>query len=265
MQIERHVPSPQLRPFLLGAIEGWDQTESTRAKLREVPFPGVPVILGLETAWLIDGPDGTGRQESFVAGLHAGPTFVQPDDGAWSCIELRLTPVAAHRILGVSMNELANRTVALADVLPEASELAERLREPSSWPERFRLTERFLVRRLAESRAPAGEVEWSWEELRRTSGRMPISALAQNIGWSHRRLIARFREQIGVGPKLVARVIRFDRAVRALRASTADLAEVAYDCGYFDQAHMNRDFRTFSGTTPRTLRESRLESGGLAA
>jgi AraC-like DNA-binding protein len=265
MHTERHVPSPHLRPFLLGPIEGWEQSRGSCATLREVPFPGVPLIFGLETAWLIDGPQASEREESFVAGMHAAPTFVTPGSGTWACIELRLTPVAAHRILGLSMHELANRTVALADLLPETTELSERLRETTSWQARVQLVEQLLLRRLHQSRAAAGEVAWSWEELRRTSGRVPIATLADEVGWSHRRLIARFREQVGLGPKTVARIMRFDRAVKAVRSPDTELAEVALDSGYFDQAHMNREFQALGGTTPRAFRASLLESGGAAA
>jgi hypothetical protein len=148
MHVERHTPSPHLRPFLLGSIEGWEQVDSSRPRMREVPFPGVPLIFGLETAWTIDGPTASEREESFVAGMHDGPTFVQPESGSWSCIELRLTPVAAHRVLGLAMHELANRTVALGDVVPETRELDDSLRDTRSWPARFELVEEFLVRRL---------------------------------------------------------------------------------------------------------------------
>jgi hypothetical protein len=147
MRVERRLPSPPLRPFLIGSIEGWVQTNATQTQLREVPFPGVPLIFGLETAWEIDGPRANAREATLVAGLHEGPTLVRPTASSWSCVELRLTPTAAHRILGLPMHELANRTVALADLVPEADELVDRLRE-APWPERFDLVERFLLRRL---------------------------------------------------------------------------------------------------------------------
>lgn len=264
MRVERRMPSAPLRPLLLGPIEGWEQRNAAETQLREVPFPGVPLILGLETAWEIDGPNARTRESSFVAGLHAAPTLVRPTAPSWSCIELRLTPIAAHRILGLPMHALANRTVALAGVAPEAEELVERLREVH-WPERFDLVEQFLLRRLATAQEPAREVEWLWRELRRTHGRAAIGDLASELGWSHRRLIARFREQIGLAPKAVGRVMRFDRAVSALRSAAVGLAEVAYDCGYYDQAHMNRDFRELGGTTPDAFRSSVRESGGVAA
>jgi len=265
VQIERHVPSPALRPFLSGRIEAWTQPDGSLARLRELPFPGVPLILGLESAWEIEGPVAREREESFLAGLHDGPAFVRPVSRSWCCIELRLTPTAAHRLLGMPMHELTNQTVPLAEVLPEARELIDRLREQTSWQQRFALVEQALLRRLRDAPEPTREVEWSWHELRRTAGGAGIADLAQEVGWSHRRLIARFREQIGLGPKAVARVLRFDRAVQALRSPARGLAEVAYDCGYFDQAHMNRDFRALGGTTPASFRASLLDSGGVAA
>jgi AraC-like DNA-binding protein len=61
-------------------------------------------------------------------------------------------------------------------------------------------------------------------------------------------------------------VIRFDRAVTAIRASgVRGLAEIAFECGYSDQAHLNREFRELAGTSPTTFRAGRLDSGGIAA
>ena len=256
----------ELRPYLLGAPEGWTQVRGEPLALREVPFPGVPLILNLGTPWEIE-DQGTApeRRDSFVAGMHAAPAIVRAAS-SWACIELRLTPLGAHRFLDMPMHELANRTVELEDLLPRAGELTARLREAHSWAERFDLVEAFLARRLADSVPPSPGVEWSWHRLRRTGGRAPISELAAELGWSHRRLILRFREQIGLPPKAAARVLRFDRAVGALGSSTSrGLAEIAFRCGYFDQAHLNRDFRELAGTTPTAFLSSRLESGGIGA
>src|SRR4029453_10796413 len=143
MPVERHshLPAAVLRPFLLAPIEAWTQTDGEQATLREVPFPGVPVIFGIDSRWTVDAEP----LESFVAGLHARPALVRPDEASWSCIELRVTPVGAHRIFGWPMHELANRSVALVDLVPEARELTERLRHARQWSERFELVESFLM------------------------------------------------------------------------------------------------------------------------
>jgi AraC-like DNA-binding protein len=265
-EVARRPPAAALRRYLLGALEGWNQT-GLQASLREVPFPGVPLILNLGTPWQIEDPgERPERRDSFVAGMHAAASLVHAGAASWACIELRLTPLGAHRLLGLPMHELANRTVELEELLPRAAELTARLRETDSWAERFDLVDAFLARRLADSLPPSPEVEWSWHRLRRTGGRASISAIAAELGWSHRRLIARFREQIGLAPKTAARVLRFDRAVTVLRSSAArGLAEIAVDCGYFDQAHLNREFRQLAGTTPTALLGSKLDSGGIAA
>jgi AraC-like DNA-binding protein len=253
-------------PYLLGAPEGWEHTGPKMA-LREVPFPGATLMLNLGTPWQVADPGSLPqRRDSFVAGMHAAPSLVHSGDATWSCIECRLTPLGAHRLLGLSMHELANRTVELEELIPRSRELTVRLRSARSWVERLDLVEAFLVHRLADSPAPSPEIEWSWDRLRRTGGRASISGLATQLGWSHRRLIARFREQIGLAPKTVARVMRFDRAVTELRRSTRrGLVGIAYECGYFDQAHLNRDFRQLAGTTPTAFVGSQLASGGVAA
>ena len=265
-EVARREPPPELRPYYVGTPEGWNQKGGVPSALRQLPFPGVPLILNLGQPWEIEDAGTRPEQhDSFVAGMSAGPTIVR-SASSWACIELRLTPLGAHRLLGSPMHELANRSVALEDVLPGAEQLTGRLREAGSWVERFDLVDAFLVRRLADSAPPSQGVEWSWQRLRRTGGRASIGDLAAELGWSHRRLIARFREQIGLTPKTVARVLRFDRTVTALRSSgSRGLAEIAFDCGYADQAHLNRDFRELAGTTPTGFLRSKLDSGGIAA
>ena len=128
-----------------------------------------------------------------------------------------------------------------------------RLQDVPDWKARFDLVEGFLCRRLADSAPPPREVEWAWRQLVRSGGRVRIRALACELGWSPRRLIDRFRDQVGLPPKAVARVIRFDRAVTALSSGTPRIAEVAAACGYADQAHLARDVRALGGITPGEL------------
>ena len=254
------------RPFLGGRIEGWSQETRAPVQLREVPFPGIPIIFNLGPAWEIETSEtGVQRRDSFVAGLGLGPALVR-GAATSSCIELRLTPLGAHRLLQLPMHELTNRATALEDVLPGGRDLASRLRETHGWAARFDLLETFLLQRMSDTEPPRTELAWSWERLVRTGGQTPIGRLADELGWSRRRLIARFREAVGLAPKAAACVIRFDRAASALRTGSAPpLVELALACGYFDQAHLNRDFRRLAGTTPSAFAAGRLDSGGIAA
>ena len=96
-----------------------------------------------------------------------------------------------------------------------------------------------------------------------TDGRIDIRSLAREAGWSRKHLTARFREQIGLPPKMMARVMRFNRVTAMLRvAEDVKWAEIAHRFGYYDQAHFNRDFREFAGMTPRDYFGRVIPDGG---
>ena len=102
----------------------------------------------------------------------------------------------------------------------------------------------------------APEVGWAWQRLLAAGGAVRMSALAAETGWSGRYLTSRFRAEIGLTPKAAARVIRFSRArqllVRNLTEANSEyrLADLAVTCGYFDQAHLAREFRSLAGCPP---------------
>ena len=247
-EVARRLPAPALRPLLGQALEGWALEGSRAAGFHELPFPGVPLILNLGSPWLVEGTN----LDSFLAGLHTRPTTVT-GERAFSCLELRLTPLGARRLLGLPLHELANRTHALEELLPGVGTLATCVRETQNWDERFDLIEAFLAERLADAPQAPRELDWAWRELVRTGGRVRVRTLAANLGWSPRRLIDRFRDHVGLPPKAAARVIRLDRAVSALRSGTPRVAEVAAACGYADQAHLGRELRELGGVTPGQL------------
>jgi AraC-like DNA-binding protein len=226
---------------------------------REVPSGDVTLILSPETKLRL--PDG--RHTSFVAALHDSHTLVE-HDGRQEGIEVRLTPLGARALFGIPMHELTNRVVELDDLLGRgAHDLIDSLWDADGWDRRFALLDAALCARADRAPRPESELSWAWGRLRSSAGRVSVSGLAGELGWSHRRLIARFREGIGLPPKTLGRVLRFERVSRLLQhVEEPRLAEVALDCGYYDQAHLNRDFRQFAGTTPGEYLARRLPSGG---
>jgi transcriptional regulator GlxA family with amidase domain len=92
---------------------------------------------------------------------------------------------------------------------------------------------------------------------------MPIAQLAEEVGWSHKRLIARFRHQLGLRPKTAARLVRFNGVWRRLDEDRPlDWGLVAAEVGYADQAHLAREFRQFTGTTPTAFAAWTAPPGG---
>jgi AraC-like DNA-binding protein len=226
---------------------------------REVPSGDVTIILSPGSALSL--PDG--RHTSFLAALHESHTLVE-HDGHQEGVEVRLTPLGARALFGLPMHELSNRVVELDDLLGRgADELIERMWEAPSWDRRFAILDDALAFRADRAPRPESELVWAWGRMRSSAGRARVSGLADELGWSHRRLIARFREGIGLAPKTLGRVLRFERVSRLLQqVEEPRLAEVALDCGYYDQAHLNRDFRQFAGTSPGQYLARRLPSGG---
>ena len=101
------------------------------------------------------------------------------------------------------------------------------------------------------------EIGHAWRRLVASGGHCAISELAAETGWSDRHLRSRFSAETGITPKAAARVIRFDRTRRLLQRRTAAgslllLADLAADCGYYDQAHLAREFRDLAGLPPST-------------
>jgi AraC-like DNA-binding protein len=220
--------------------------EQTGMPLRRREGPGVDivVILAFDEHWLIDGV----RQTSFMAGLHEAQVTTE-HPGRSLGMQINLNPFAARALTGVPLHELAERTVALEEVLHEPF-LVERLATARDWDARFRLLDDTFARRLADAR-PSREVAWAWNRLQSTYGRVAVGALAEELGWSRKRIVARFRDEVGLPPKAVARLFRFERA-REL-SGTMPWAELALECGYYDQSHLINDFRAITGRTPETF------------
>ncbi|TMR93366.1 helix-turn-helix domain-containing protein [Nonomuraea basaltis] len=244
-------PSAALRPYVtrLCAYREHYGSPVTRS---EAVVPGAVLILAFGTPMEVGGE----RVTAFTGGLGDRFTVTRvlgPAEG----VEVVLTPFGARRLYGLPMRHLTNLTVPVEDLLGPWADLAVgRLAETPSWRERLALVDRLLLARIQEGPELGPELPWAWARLLESGGRLSPSSLAESLGWSHRHLVARFQDQIGLPPKTAARVIRFGRALRLLRSGTA-IARVATECGFYDQAHMNREFRMLGDTTPGQIHPRR--------
>jgi len=198
--------------------------------------------------------NGASGVASFTAGL--ADSYVETRTaGTASGIQLDLDPLVAARLLGRPLGELANHVVGVDQLdgagLRELRQLPERLGAAGGWPERFALLDRALAGRLERSAPPDPRVDWFWRRLHEAHGDMAVESLAGEIGWSRRHLATVSRRELGLAPKTLVRILRFERArAQTSRAAVQGWAAVAADCGYYDQAHLIRDFRQFAGHTP---------------
>jgi AraC-like DNA-binding protein len=268
---------PQLRAF----VRGYFASSSFLPKPvreRHLPAAEIPLVLNfgaphrrLEAAepqhWI-------DRDGAWIVGLHDSHRLSEAV-GARDFMIVRFTPLGAHCFLRTPMHLIAGQAVELSALDAKLAGLVmSRVAAAGSWGDRFAAMEALIAERVAQATTPSG-LAWAWRKLEAADGRIPLGPLASETGCSHRALIAQFRTHIGATPKAMARLLRFNRAMRALNglgrnragepagkpyiesrmpddAPTPAVrwADMAADCGYFDQSHFIREFRQFAGTTP---------------
>ena len=253
MTIVPHAPAAALRRHVR-SYYGFGEETGAPTRRREGPGTDVVVILSFEHEWLIgDAADPSRpfeRHTSFTGGLRDTCVLTE-HAGSSAGMQINFTPPAARMLLRMPMSELAQRTVQLEDILgAEANRLVERLHDAPEWSHRFALLDETLTKRLADAPPASREVLWAWRRLSDARGRVRIRSLADELGWSRRRLAARFRDEIGLSPKTFARVLRFEHAKELLERVGVDWARVAVEAGYYDQSHLVNEFRAITGTTP---------------
>ncbi|MCC3652433.1 helix-turn-helix domain-containing protein [Streptomyces sp. S07_1.15] len=210
-----------------------------------------------------DPPSGGGR-DAVLLGLQTGPV-ISRTGGTGHGVQVELTPLGGYALLGMPLRHLADTMVHPVDVLGRhwGVALTGQLARASNWRSRWALLDEAISMRLADSRCwPSPVVSEAWTLLQASHGTLPVGRLAEATGRSRRRLEVLFAEQIGLTPKSAARVLRFQKALTRLLKPSATWAETAATCGYHDQAHLAREFRTFAGMTATALQELATHSAG---
>jgi AraC-like DNA-binding protein len=164
---------------------------------------------------------------------------------------IRFHPGAAGRLVGCSFAELTDRAEPLESIWGcRASRLASELGNAATPALRLSaLASAFRQPSLAKS-----PFEKALDLLRVSAGAAGLDYLADQCGLSPRQFRRRVAEATGVGPKHLVKVVRFRKAAgMAVSAACPDWAAIAAECGYFDQAHLIRDFRELGGCTPTNL------------
>ncbi len=189
------------------------------------------------------------QPRSFLVGALTRPLHVQPA-GRVRTMGLRFRPFGLSAFVNIPLHELTDETTALADIWKGAvGHLEEGLGEARTDEERASRAERFLLEHLSLPCIDPG-IEGCVQTILRARGQMRIEPLARRMGVSLRQVERRFRDAVGVSPKFLARVVRFQEVLRRCPGEETWI-DLALDCGYYDQAHLLRDFRDFVGVAPR--------------
>ena len=269
----------RLRAYVHGYFASSSQLRAPVLE-RHLPSAEVPLLLNFGEPHRhsnLGSGEWSARDGAWIVGLHARHQLTQAV-GERHFMVVRFTPIGAHLFLRLPMHAIANESVELEQINAVlARAIMRRVGIARSWTERFAAMESLVAQRIAETDMP-GSVDAVWRKLVAADGRVALGSLDEELDCSHRTLIARFRTCVGFPPKTVARLLRFNRVVRALdcasrtranetvgkpyieathasdrRVRAIRWADIAADCGYFDQAHLIKDFREFAGHTPEAF------------
>ncbi|MGB6521393.1 MAG: helix-turn-helix domain-containing protein [Candidatus Cybelea sp.] len=271
------------------AVERRDTALGSWTVARWSPPPASPLHDVVEQIWYFDGtlalarervfPDGraelivqldqphrdggSASLDSFPAvcinGLRTRPSVVVAPKGRCRVLGIRFDPAGVYSILQASPQELVDVTIDLHDGIGRsAAELGERCAgaaETSAWnPARnaaaaVLAAQRWLLQRTGREPVADSAIAWTAAMIRNANGVISVGGLGEHLALSRTRLAQRFLERTGVTPKRFARIVRFHNALSLLGRSE-NIASTAAETGYYDQAHMYRDFAEFARMTP---------------
>ena len=206
-------------------------------------------------------------RRAWISGAHSQYIIIDALPGS-SMIGVHFKPGGAAALLGLPASELRDQVVELDAIWGSAAaDLREELLAACGARAKFATLERQLLQRLHGRQLDALQQErvfWARDRLLRADPPRIANVVAQ-LGISHRRFIDEFRGHVGLTPKRFCRIRRFQQVVAEVAVrKPIDWADLAYSCGYFDQAHFANDFRAFSGFRPSEyLRKAGGEYGNF--
>jgi AraC-like DNA-binding protein len=225
--------------------------EHSLAHVEGLPDGRVSLLLRITEGSLAPEESGARRGDVSVVGTRTRPIYKTVQDVPL-VIVVRLRPGGAPAVLGLPANELTDCIVRLEDLWgAEGLALRDQLLSAAGHEAMLRLLEGAIEARASREaeRPPARLARQALGLITKSRTPICVNDLAATIGVSSRHLRRAFTESVGIGPKEFARIVRFQRAAGANLSQTS-WTRVAMDAGYYDQAHMIRDFREFTGTTP---------------
>jgi len=250
MFYDSYVPQPPLSHLIhnIWYVEGH---APTLRKQRHLPTGMAEIVMNLSPGPgnpIFAGP----FSEHFNFELN-GPTCV---------LGVQFKSGGAFPLLKLPTSELHNLHVPLQDVWgTKGPELRERLMPASTPMARFKIMEQFLLSQICNPMGLDPAVSFALQRFQATPDECTVSRIVETTGLTHRRFGQLFSRQVGMKPKLFLRLQRFQRAIwKAEGQQDVDWANLAIDCGYFDQAHLIHNFQEFAGLTPESWLALRHES-----
>ncbi len=192
------------------------------------------------------------QPRSFLVGQMTGPILISPT-GPVQLLGIRFHPGGTFPFLRLPLHEIIDEVVDLGSLSTRLErDLLSVTSQVESLAGKTVAVERFLTKQLSGS-DDASCVMMLTAQIVDSGGLVSVDQLAGDAGISSRQLERRFLREVGLGPKMLGRIIRFQQVFRAVEQCNSAWAEIAIACGYYDQAHLIRDFNQFARQTPAVL------------
>lgn len=260
MDLNIYTILPELRPYVKVICSMETGRESGTLPLRVLPDTCVELFINYSQVPLAHFSAATpfDNARSFVVFRMNHFMDIQMKAGS-GCIAVCLKPGAACHFFRVPLNALSNCAVGIHQLWENAvSDMEERAGTASTNSERANIIQLYLIERLRETKKEDKTIQYCLQKVNLTGGRITVEQLSAEAGISQRQLGRKFNAYVGLTPKEFLNISRFISSLGKIRKKTSpDLTGLAYDSGYYDQAHFIHDYQRYAGVSPGQLLSSR--------
>ncbi|HEX2092734.1 MAG TPA: AraC family transcriptional regulator [Longimicrobiaceae bacterium] len=199
-------------------------------------------------------------RRAWLSGERRGPTVIERARHGYDLVIVQFRPGAASAFFGFPLSEVTDRVVELEEIWGRSAvdEMVSRLLERPDPNRRLAELERILGERLLGS-GPSPLICGALGLMDRADLAIGMREIASRLGASQTTVIREFRQHVGLTPKLLQRILRFQRAIALESTRSLTWTQIAHRCGYYDQAHMSREFRIFADRSPGAYSAARAE------
>ncbi len=173
--------------------------------------------------------------------------------GETGFISVRFFPWGAYHFFGEPIRNFLDQSIDASKLWgTDSKKIIDKLKQEETIEQRFKLVEVFLIEKLEEFQKKEVEMEKAIKLIRQTKGTLSIESICAETGFSKKQLERKFLATVGTTPKVFSRITRFLNICQNLKEEKSQtLTQLTHDCGFYDQAHFIKEFKAFSGFTPK--------------
>lgn len=249
------MPCDALKPYVQ---HYWIMETANPARIGEaqkvLPYghPEIGFIYGDDYRFHQEGQTPALLPKSFVAGPFYQHFWIEPV-GVTGVIGIRFTPTGLHELFQAPMQNLTNRIIDFVQLEgSESAAFAASVIAATPNDRRLEVIEGYLLGKLARRKERMGIMQQTVKLIMKETGNVSMGEISEQANISPRQLERKFKEQVGLSPKVFSRVVRINHALRLLKLNKGyNWQDIIYLCGYYDQAHFIKDFKDLTGECPK--------------